>query len=188
MLRSWIRQWTEKIFIIWLFNNEEVVHSSLCTLEWLESNLNCICTEENKLGSIVTSFNTANTGKRETLTSEFCLHHLCNVHDFRKGNGMHCFCRVTSGSWISRKRKCRWFENGWQNTTRKILLFNGWDAYPSTQGSGCKVSRFIPITLMIVLIADTPSHPDLRATRAGCKREKQKTNFLLKIWSITKKI
>lgn len=40
---------------------------------------------------------------------------------------------------------------------------------PSTQGSGRKVSRFIPMTLMIVLIADTPSHPVLRATLAGCK-------------------
>lgn len=41
-------------------------------------------------------------------------------------------------------------------------------ANPSTQGSGCKVSRFIPITLMIVLIAAIPSHPDARATLAGC--------------------
>lgn len=42
---------------------------------------------------------------------------------------------------------------------------------PSTQGSGCKVSRLIPMTLMIVLIADTPSHPVLRATLAGCKNQ-----------------
>ena len=40
-------------------------------------------------------------------------------------------------------------------------------ANPSTQGSGRKVSRFIPITLIIVLIAAMPSHPDLRATLAG---------------------
>lgn len=40
-------------------------------------------------------------------------------------------------------------------------------ANPSTQGSGCKVFRSIPMTLMIVLMADTPSHPDLKATLAG---------------------
>ena len=41
------------------------------------------------------------------------------------------------------------------------------NANPSTQGSGRKVFRSIPMTLMIVLIADTPSLPDLRATLAG---------------------
>jgi hypothetical protein len=38
---------------------------------------------------------------------------------------------------------------------------------PSTHGSGLNVSRLIPMTLMMVLIAATPSHPDFRATLAG---------------------
>lgn len=46
-----------------------------------------------------------------------------------------------------------------------------WHAYPSTQGSGRNVTRLIPITLMIVLIADIPSHPELRATLAGYKQK-----------------
>lgn len=41
------------------------------------------------------------------------------------------------------------------------------NANPSTQGSGRSVLRSIPITLMIVLIAATPSHPDLSDTLAG---------------------
>lgn len=46
-------------------------------------------------------------------------------------------------------------------------------AYPSTQGSGCNVSRLIPMTLMIVFIAAIPSHPNLRATLAGYRQKKQ---------------
>lgn len=46
-------------------------------------------------------------------------------------------------------------------------------AYPSTQGSGCKVSRLIPMTLIIVFMAATPSHPDLRATLAGYEQKQQ---------------
>ena len=44
-------------------------------------------------------------------------------------------------------------------------------ANPSTQGSGRKVLRSIPITLMIVLMAAIPSHPDFRATLAGFIKE-----------------
>jgi len=43
-------------------------------------------------------------------------------------------------------------------------------ANPSTQGSGRNVLRLIPMTLMIVFMADTPSHPELRATLAGYKQ------------------
>jgi len=47
---------------------------------------------------------------------------------------------------------------------------------PSTQGSGRKVFRFIPITLMMVLIADTPSHKDSNATLAGCTTRSEKSH------------
>jgi hypothetical protein len=40
-------------------------------------------------------------------------------------------------------------------------------ANPSTQGSGRNVFRLIPMTLMIVFIAATPSDPERRATLAG---------------------
>jgi len=50
---------------------------------------------------------------------------------------------------------------------RKICHFSA-KTNPSTQGSGRKVFRFIPITLMMVLIAATPSHPDFSDTLAGC--------------------
>lgn len=46
-----------------------------------------------------------------------------------------------------------------------------WNANPSTQGSGRKLLRLIPITLMIVLIAATPSHPEFSATLAGYIKE-----------------
>jgi hypothetical protein len=49
-----------------------------------------------------------------------------------------------------------------------IKLTQGVESNPSTQGSGRNVLRFIPITLIMVLIAETPSHPDFRATLAGC--------------------
>ena len=39
--------------------------------------------------------------------------------------------------------------------------------HPSTQGSGRNVSRLMPITLMIVLIAAMPSHPAVNAARDG---------------------
>jgi hypothetical protein len=47
------------------------------------------------------------------------------------------------------------------------------ESNPSTQGSGRSVLRLIPITLIIVLIAETPSHPDLRDILAGCKMSSQ---------------
>lgn len=49
------------------------------------------------------------------------------------------------------------------------------NAHPSTQGSGCNVLRLIPMTLIIVLIADTPSHPDLSATLAGYNKNRLKS-------------
>lgn len=42
---------------------------------------------------------------------------------------------------------------------------------PSTQGSGRNVLRSIPMTLMIVFIADTPSQPERSATLAGYKQK-----------------
>ena len=53
----------------------------------------------------------------------------------------------------------------------------GTESNPSTQGSGRKVLRSIPITLIIVLIAAIPSEPDLRAILEGCMvlRQKMKT-------------
>lgn len=53
-------------------------------------------------------------------------------------------------------------------------------ANPSTQGSGRNVSRLIPMTLMIVFMAATPSHPELRATLAGYKKKHPKiTNMVV---------
>lgn len=49
-------------------------------------------------------------------------------------------------------------------------------ANPSTHGSGRNVLRLIPMTLMIVFIAATPSHPELRATLAGY-RQKYSQNY-----------
>lgn len=53
----------------------------------------------------------------------------------------------------------------------------GIESNPSTQGSGRKVLRLIPITLMIVLIAETPSHPDLREILAGCTMQVRNENI-----------
>lgn len=39
--------------------------------------------------------------------------------------------------------------------------------YPSTEGSGRRVSRLMPMTEVIVLIAATPSQPAVSAVRAG---------------------
>lgn len=39
--------------------------------------------------------------------------------------------------------------------------------YPSTQGSGRKVSRLMPMTPIMVLIAEIPSQPASKAVRAG---------------------
>ena len=50
------------------------------------------------------------------------------------------------------------------------------NGYPSTHGSGRRVSRLMPITLMMVLMAATPSHPSLRATRAGYSIQKKPYN------------
>lgn len=53
----------------------------------------------------------------------------------------------------------------------QTIIYIGSKADPSTQGSGRKLLRLIPITLMIVLIAAIPSHPELRATLAGYIKE-----------------
>ena len=52
-------------------------------------------------------------------------------------------------------------------------ITQGIESNPSTQGSGRSVLRLIPMTLIIVLMAETPSHPDLRAILAGCKMSSQ---------------
>lgn len=51
-----------------------------------------------------------------------------------------------------------------KNQNVAVLMKN---SNPSTQGSGRKVWRLIPMTLIIVLIAATPSHPVFKATLAG---------------------
>lgn len=87
---------------------------------------------------------------------------------------MDCFARIAARSGIPADKQKQKVEKMFYVIKKdKLMLIKAAITNPSTQGSGRKVFRSIPMTLVIVLIAETPSHPDLRATLAGCMQQKQ---------------